>query len=120
MFTTFGEITQPFIKPAFLKKSVLALIMFYEIRGDKKAYRLLSCVIYTIIKKICIDYLARQSKQLSEIPVCSGGGCKHGDKSFDKILGIGIPYLLMNLISCGGFLRNINSIVILKCPKRIL
>ena len=47
------------------------------------------------------------------------GGSKHGDKSFDRILGIGIPYLLINLISFHGFLRNINSVVILKNPKRM-
>ena len=57
---------------------------------------------------------------LSEIPVGSGGGSKHGDKSFDRILGIGIPDLLMNFMSCHGFLKNINSVVILKCPKRML
>ena len=50
----------------------------------------------------------------------SGGGYKHGDKSFDRILGIGIPYLLMNLMSCRGFLKNIDSVAVLKCPKRIL
>ena len=50
----------------------------------------------------------------------SGGGSKHGDKSFDKILGIGIPDLSMNLMSCHGFLRKINYAIILKCPQRIL
>ena len=56
----------------------------------------------------------------SEIPVGSGRVSKRGYKIFDKILGIGIPYLLMNLISCYEFLRNINSVVILKCPKIML
>ena len=49
-----------------------------------------------------------------------GGGSKYGDKKFDRILGIGIPYLLFKLMSCRGFLKNINSVVILKCPKRML
>ena len=40
----------------------------------------------------------------------SGGGSKHGDKSFDRILGIGIPDLLMNLMSCHGFLKSINYV----------
>ena len=35
-------------------------------------------------------------------------------------MGIGIPDLLMNLFSCHVLLKNIKSIVILKCPKRIL
>ena len=41
-------------------------------------------------------------------------------KSYEKILGIGIPDLLMNLMSCRGFLKNINPVVILKCSKRML
>ena len=50
----------------------------------------------------------------------SGGGSKHGDISFYGILGIGTPDLLINLMSCHGFLKNINSVVILKCPKMML
>ena len=50
----------------------------------------------------------------------SGGGSKHGDKCFDIILGIGIPYLFINLMFCHGFLRSINSVVILKFPKKML
>ena len=60
MFTTFGEITQPFMRSTLEKinTNVLALIIFYEIIVDKKYYRVLSCVIYTIMKHyICIDYL---------------------------------------------------------------
>ena len=61
-FTTFGEITQLFIEAAFKKNpSVLSLTMFYEIIVDnpKKAFRVLSCVIYIIIKHyLCIDYLS--------------------------------------------------------------
>ena len=44
-------------------------------------------------------------KKLSDIYVGSRWGSKHGDKSFDKILGIVIPDLLVNLMSCHGFLR---------------
>ena len=54
MYTTFGEITQPFIKTILSKNNtrVLALIMFYETRGDnlKKYFIVLSCVVYSIIK----------------------------------------------------------------------
>ena len=82
---------------------------------------MLSCVIYTIIiDYICIGYLAYESKILSELPLDIGGIFKHGHKSYEKILGIGIPYLLMNLMSFRGFLKNKNPVVILKCPKRIL
>ena len=82
-----------------------------------KSYKVLSCVIYTVIKNyVWIDYLACKSKQLSEIPAGYGGGSKHGDKRFDIILGIGIPDLLINFIFCHGFLQNINYVVILKYP----
>ena len=63
MYTTFGEITQPFIKTTLSKKntSVLELILFYETRVDNIAYRVLSFFIYNIIKNyLCLDYLACQ------------------------------------------------------------
>ena len=54
VYTTFGEITQPFIKTKLSNKntSLLELIMFYETRGDnpKKYFRVLSCVVYSKIK----------------------------------------------------------------------
>ena len=39
-------------------------------------------------------------------------------KYLNRILGIGIPYLSMNLFLCHGFPNDIKSIVILKCPKK--
>ena len=54
------------------------------------------------------------------MPVGYGGGYKRGDKHFYRILGIVIPDFLMNLMTCHGLLKNINSVVILKCPKRML
>ena len=63
MKITFGAITQHFIRALFLKKKtrVLTLIMFYETRVENIAYRLLNCVIYTMIKNhVCIEYLAYQ------------------------------------------------------------
>ena len=86
---------------------MLVLLMFYETRKNtKKYFKVLSCVIYTIISHyVCIDYFTCESKKLSELPVGTGGGFKHGNESYDKILGIGIPDLLMNLMSCHGFLK---------------
>ena len=58
MFSTFGEITYPFIEATLAKNNtrVLALLIFYETRADKTAYIVLSCVIFTIIKVyVCID-----------------------------------------------------------------
>ena len=41
-------------------------------------------------------------------------------KYFNRIMGIGISYLLMKLLLCNGFSKNVESIVILKFPKRML
>ena len=78
------------------------------------------CYLYHKKNYVCNDYLDCQSKELIEIPVGSEGGYKHEDKSFDKILVIGIPDLFINLMSCHGFFKNINYVVILKFPKRML
>ena len=61
--TTFGAITQPFIRSILSKKKtiVLALLIFYETRAENIAYRVFSCAIYTTIKNyVFIDYLACQ------------------------------------------------------------
>ena len=63
MYTTFGEIPQPFIKYTLEKKntSVLSLLLFYETRSDNpnKYFRVLSCVVYSLIKKyVYIDFPA--------------------------------------------------------------
>ena len=96
--------------------------MFYETRKNtKEAFRVLSCVIYTIIiNYVCIEYLACEYIFLSKLPVNNGAVFKHGNKIYDRTLGIGIPDLLMNLMSFHGFLRKKNSVVVLKCPKRML
>ena len=38
---------------------------------------------------------------------------------YNNLLGIGIPDLLLNLLSCHGFFKNSCSVVIIKCPNRI-
>ena len=93
MNDTFGTITQPFIKNVTKKKNtcVLALVMFYEKRHKNatKYFRLLSYVIYTIIDNyVCIDYLACQSKQRSEICIDR----KYLEKRFNKLLSLDITY----------------------------
>ena len=52
MNTIFSAITQTFIKSTLFKKRtrVLELVIFYETRAETFAHRVLSCVIYTIIK----------------------------------------------------------------------
>ena len=72
MNDTSGIITEPFIRNTMktTNTSVLSLVMFYETRHKNamKAFRVFSCVIHTIIDNhVCVDYLAFQSKQLSDI-----------------------------------------------------
>ena len=62
---TFGALTQPFIKNTITEDntSILALLIFHDtiVTKPRKHFRVLSCVIYTIIDHyICIGYLACQ------------------------------------------------------------
>ena len=69
---TFGIIKEPFIQKITKKKNarVLALVMFYETRNKNvtKYFRVLICVIYTIIENyLYIYYIACQSTKSSDI-----------------------------------------------------
>ena len=50
--------------------------------------------------------------------MCVNG--KYLVRYFNEFLGIGIPDLLMKLLSCHSFTKNTKYSVILKCPTRIL
>ena len=121
MKTKSSAITQPHITIISAKNTtrVLELIMLYETRNNpKKVFKVLSYVIYIIISNyVCIEYLASESKIIIDFSVGYGEGYKHEEESYNKILGIGIPDLLMNFMSCHGFLENKDPIIILKCPK---
>ena len=63
--TIFGTITQPYIRATLSKNKtrVLTLLILNETRAEKLSYKVLSCVIYTMIKHYgCIYYLDFQSK----------------------------------------------------------
>ena len=78
------------------------------------------CVIYTIIDKyVCIDYLGSEKSKLSDLKIGCTGSSKHNGMDYNNILGIGIPYLLLNLLSCHIYLKNNDSDFILKCPNRM-
>ena len=97
---------------------VMALIMIYENNGGnaKIVYIVLSCVVYFLIDNyVCIDYLSCQLKTLSSISYEP----TFEDTSFNILLGIGIPELLLNLVSCHGFTKKPNSTVILNCRSRL-
>ena len=83
-------------------------------------FRVLSCVIYTIISKyVCMDYLGYEKTKLSDLRVGLGGSYKHINKTYDSVLGFGIPDILMNLLSYNVFLKNNNYVFILKFPNRM-
>ena len=80
----------------------------------RKLFRVLSCVIYTII-----FYLGPEKSKLSDLKIGCTGSNKHNGMDYNNVLVIVIPDLLLNLLSCHGFLKNNDSVVILKCPNRM-
>ena len=68
---------------------------------------------------MCIDYLCTLNKKLSEIKVNFANLNKHADRDYNNLFGIGIPDILMNIVSCHGFINSKDSIMILKCPNRM-
>ena len=93
-------------------KYVIAPIMFYDSKGTKpeKLYRVLSCFLSHLIDNyVCIDYLYCQYKTLGRIY----SNIIYEQTSFNMLLGIDIPEVLLNLVSCHGFIERKNSTVIL-------
>ena len=83
-------------------------------------FRLLSCVICTIISNyVCIEYLGSEKNKLSDLRLGVSGSYKHPGKQYDNVLGFAITDLLLNLLFCKGFLNNNESSIILKCTNRI-
>ena len=80
-------------------------------------YRVLSCVVYSLIDNyVCIDYLSCQLKTLSSI----SSKPKFEQTSFNILLGIGIPELLLKLAYCHGFTKKPNSTVISNFRSRLV
>ena len=79
---------------------------------------MLNCVKYTIIDKyVCIDYLGSYRLKLGDLKMSCNGSSKHNGMDYKNLLGIVIPYLFLNLLSCHEFLKNKYYVVILKCPN---
>ena len=80
-------------------------------------FRLLSCVVYTRIDNyVCIEYFSCQSKTFFDI----SNHATFKETSLNLLLGIGIPELLLNLVSCHGFMFKSNSTVILNFWSRLI
>ena len=88
-------------------------------------FRVLSCVIYTIISNyICIDYLGSEKSKLSDLHLGISGVYNHLGKKYDNVLGFKIPDLLLNFLSCHGFFKKMNifsySNFLIGCLNNIL
>ena len=93
--------------------------MFYETKTKypTKAYKALSCVLYSVIEHyVCFDYLCFHFKTLS---------VTYSDKifqevSYNKLLGIGITELIMNLLSYHVLMKKPTLTVVLICRSRLV
>ena len=66
---------------------------------------MLSCVLHYVIENcVLIEYLCCKSKKLSLLFSAK----TFANMIYNELLGIGIPKLLMKLISCHGFTKNKN------------
>ena len=92
---TFGKDTNSHINTILMKKKtrVLALVVFCEL-GDintRKMFKVLSCVIYTIIYRyVCIDYLGTDKNKVSELRLGCTLSSKHDGMDNENLFGIGI------------------------------
>ena len=78
-------------------------------------FKVTEAVIYTIIDKyICLDHLVLLQGKLS----------KHDDNfkniKFNNMSGLGVPEILMNIVSCHGYVKSSISTVILKCCNTLV
>ena len=86
---------------------VLSFLMFYEDRKNT-IFKVSSSVVYCIMKNyVCAYYLYFPQTKLH---VANKG---FENITYNDISGIGIPELLMNIISCHGFVSDTKSAVIL-------
>ena len=93
--------------------------MFYENITDNptKLFRVFICVLYSVIENyVIIDFLCCQNKKLSII--CSDK--TFADMSYNEFIGIGIPEVLMHLISYHIFTKKTNSTIILLCHNQLV
>ena len=89
-------------------------------KNAKRIFKVLSCVIYTIIRNyLCIDYVGYEKTKLSDLRLGVSGSYKNPGKKYDNVLGSAITDLLLNLLSCPVFLKNNESVIILKFTNRM-
>ena len=71
-------------------------------KNPTKVYRVLGCILsYVIDNYVCIDHLCCHSKTISVVSSAK----IFGGTSYIELPCIGIPEMLMNLISYNGFMK---------------
>ena len=86
--------------------SVISLLIFYDNRGVI-VYKVIGAVLYNIIDNyICIYFMGLLQDKMS----------KHNNRfektKFNDFYGLGIPEILINIMSCHGFYKSSISTVI--------
>ena len=67
-------------------------------------------------KYVCVDYLC--STQTKLYITSKGQGFEN--RTYNAVSGIGIPELLLNIISCHVFVNNTKSDFILSCRRQLV
>ena len=81
---------------------VISLMIIYENRKNMK-FEVLSSIVYFIMDNfVCVDYLCFSETKIHV--TCKGQ--EFENRTYNDVSGIGINELLMNIISCHGFLNN--------------
>ena len=95
---------------------VLSLLMLYENRKII-IFKVLSSIFYCITEKyVCVYYLCCMKTKLH----VTGRGQGSESIRYFSVSGIFIPEILMNIISCHGFVNNTKSDVKLSCRRKLV
>ena len=78
-------------------------------------YKVIGLVIYTIIDEyICLDYMGLHREKLSK------DDSNFKKTKFNNLSELKIPDILINIMSCQGFLKYSLSTIILKCRNSLV
>ena len=93
---------------------VIAILVFYDER-KLPIFNILGVVVYCFLEKyVCIDYLCLQKKRNY---ICNR---VFEDTLFDELSLIGIPEILLIIVSCYGFIQEVNTTLICTCRIKIV
>ena len=93
----------------------IALIMFYENRTSF-ILKVLGVVVYCFNDQyVFVDYLCIQIEAKFSL-----NHREFGDTSFYELSGIGIPEILLNIVSCYGYIKDENSTLILTWKGKLV